>query len=182
VTYISPMKDKIIICGKSGSGKDHLLRTLIKEGYNYSPKITTRPKRKGEINGKDYTFISNERFIELIESREMTTHQKFTINGEDWYYGISKENIENNDIFIMTPYEMRQISDFISKFKIIYLDIDREIRKRRIAKREDINDSIERRLDADDLDFLKFENEFQHTKIKNPLFTKEEILVTLKIH
>ncbi len=37
-------REKIILTGKSGSGKDFLLRGLVKKGLIYSPKFTTIPK------------------------------------------------------------------------------------------------------------------------------------------
>jgi stage III sporulation protein SpoIIIAA len=43
--------EKLIIIGKSGSGKDHLLRHLKKEGLETSIKVTSRPKRVNEIDG-----------------------------------------------------------------------------------------------------------------------------------
>ena len=55
----------IILCGKSGSGKD-FARNYIIETYGFTPIIshTSRPIREGEINGKDYHFISDQEFIE----------------------------------------------------------------------------------------------------------------------
>ena len=94
--------EKVIICGQSGSGKDHLLRGLIKMGLNYHPKITTRPRRKLESQGIEYDFMTNEYFQELLESNKIKVYQHFIINESDWYYAIDNNNFDDNQLFIMT--------------------------------------------------------------------------------
>ena len=75
------MKDKrIIICGHSGSGKDYLLKGLIKKGFEYRPKSTTRPMRKGEKNGVDYTYYNNEDFYNMLNEEKILYYQTFIIN------------------------------------------------------------------------------------------------------
>ena len=54
--------NKIILCGKSGSGKDHMRKKLESRGYIYGISYTTRPARACEINGKDYFFINKDSF------------------------------------------------------------------------------------------------------------------------
>ena len=54
--------EKIIITGKSGSGKDWLLRQLEKEGLKVSVKTTTRPQRKNEVQSVTYNFIQDGEF------------------------------------------------------------------------------------------------------------------------
>ena len=161
--------EKIIICGASGSGKDHLLRGLIKKKLKYQPKLTTRPKRNLEKEGIDYNFINNESFSKLLESNEIKAYQHFLINGNDWYYAISKDNFENNQVFIMTPHEIQTLSEGDrKKCFIVYLDIDESTRRNRISKRNDNNDSIERRIQSDNKDFESFKD--YDLKITDPEF------------
>ena len=149
--------EKIIILGQSGSGKDYLRKELIKLGLRYSPKFTTRPKREGEINGQDYDYIDYNLYCELHKEGKIKTTQSFIINNVNWYYGITKENWDNNQIFIMTPYELDQInSEELKGCFVVYLNIDLETRRSRIMERKDYNDSIERRLMADAEDFKNF--------------------------
>lgn len=164
--------DKFVILGKSGSGKDFLLKGLIKLGERYSPKITTRPMRKGEVNGIDYLFTDNQQFHNLLEKNEIKVYQKFIINGVDWLYGITKENFDSNNVFIMTPTELGQLSEEDrKKCFVTYLDIDRETRKTRIENRFDNNDSVQRRLDSDDMDFENFKD--YDLKLTDPEFEIE---------
>jgi len=149
--------EKFIIMGSSGSGKDFLLKGLIQKGEKYAPKITTRPMREGEVDGVDYIYMNNEQFKQLQDSNQIKVQQKFVINGVDWWYGITNENFTNNNLFIMTPYELAQISPEDRKgCFVIQLDIDEAIRRERIAKRYDNNDSIDRRIAADAKDFENF--------------------------
>jgi guanylate kinase len=149
--------ERCIICGPSGSGKDHLLRGLIKKDLKYNPKITTRPRRKLEQEGIEYNFIDNQLFNEMLNSNSIKTYQHFLIEGSDWYYAISNQNFDENQLFIMTPHEISMLSsEDRKKCFIVYLDIDEVIRKNRIMKRNDNNDSIIRRMKADDEDFKNF--------------------------
>jgi guanylate kinase len=149
--------EKFIILGQTGSGKSYLISGLIKLGEKYAPKITTRPVREGEVNGVDYCFISNHEFEKMLDLNKIKVYQKFVINGENWYYGISMENFHNNNIFMMTPSEFNTLSTEERKgCFVIYLDIDESIRRIRLQSRNDNNDSIERRINSDKEDFKGF--------------------------
>lgn len=168
-------EEKIILVGKSGSGKDYLLRALVKKGLKYSPKFTTRPKRSREIDGVEYNFIDNSLFEEMKESGLIKVYQTFDIKGQTWHYGITEENFLNNQAFIMTPDEISQLD---SKHRlgcfVVYLDIDYSVRLQRLTKRKDFNDSMERRLQADEIDFSNFSD--YDLKITDPEFDTEIII------
>ena len=151
--------EKVIIVGKSGSGKDHLLRGLIKKDLKYQPKITTRPRRKLEREGIEYDFTENEKFQQQLESNEIKTFQHFQIEDSDWYYAISNQNFNDNQLFIMTPHEISTLNEEDrKKCFIVYLDIPENIRRSRITRRSDNNDSVDRRMNADEIDFHLFSN------------------------
>ena len=98
---MSEKKEKLIILGHSGSGKDYLRKELVKMGLKYSPKFTTRPIRNQEVQGEDYNFIDFNLYANLYERKEIKTSQAFIINNVNWYYGITKENWDNNQLFII---------------------------------------------------------------------------------
>ncbi|MBR8839004.1 MAG: guanylate kinase [Stigonema ocellatum SAG 48.90 = DSM 106950] len=82
----------IIFTGPSGVGKGSLMRSLLErhpELY-YSVSVTTRPPRPGEINGKDYYFISRSKFEQLVGKREFLEWAEFAGN----YYGTPREPVE----------------------------------------------------------------------------------------
>jgi guanylate kinase len=147
-------KSRIILCGKAASGKDHLRKILEGRGFKYGVSYTTRPPRPGEIDGKDYFFLEECEFKDLIEQGFF--YEYVTFNG--WFYGTSKEQwYTTDDVFIMTPTGISKLhaADKKSSF-VIYIDIPTEIRRERLKQRNDNNDSIERRLEADDKDFIGF--------------------------
>ena len=174
-----PKNEKVIILGKSGSGKDFLMRKLVEKGLKPCLKTTTRPKRKFEQHGITYQFISNFEFTKLIKEDKFFAYQEFVVTPENsqpenWYYGITKEEFDNGQIFIMTPSEFANMTtEDRKRCFVIYLDIDRKVRESRVMKREDKNDSISRRMDSDDVDFSGFSG--YDLKITDPEFTADEV-------
>lgn len=172
--------EKCIIVGQSGSGKDFLMRKLIEKGLSGCLKMTTRPKRNNEIQNVTYNFVSESTFQQNLNNNNFICYQKFTVSPlekspEVWYYGITKEEFDNSQVFIMTPGELGQIEQSIRKnCFVVYLDIDRNIRESRILRRNDNNDSVIRRLDADEIDFNNFRD--YDLKITDPEFTASDIL------
>ncbi|MCF8092292.1 MAG: guanylate kinase [Desulfotignum sp.] len=61
-----------VISAPSGAGKTTLIRQVTARfpGVSYSVSHTTRPPRPGEIDGKDYFFISRDRFEQMIQAGE----------------------------------------------------------------------------------------------------------------
>ena len=59
----------IILAAPSGTGKSTICKELIKnnKNWNFSVSVTTRNPRDGEIDGKDYQFISNSEFEHFVK-------------------------------------------------------------------------------------------------------------------
>ena len=76
----------LIVSGSAGSGKSTVL-TPFKDGkvepFRFSVSATTRQMRPGEVDGRDYLFVTKERFEEMIEKGELLEHAVFNKN----YYG-----------------------------------------------------------------------------------------------
>lgn len=150
-------KSRIILVGKAAAGKDHLRKILEGRGFKYGVSYTTRPPRPGEIDGRDYYFLEENEFRSLIEQGFF--YEYVTFNG--WFYGTSKEQwFQTDDVFIMTPSGVGKLHAADRKHSfIIYIDVPVEIRRQRLQERNDNNDSIERRIQADEKDFESF-NDF----------------------
>jgi guanylate kinase len=82
----------IVICAPSGTGKSTLLNRLKSEHpeLEWSVSCTTRPMRQGEVNGKDYHFISKEDFESQISKNDFIEWAKVHSN----YYGTSKKFVD----------------------------------------------------------------------------------------
>ncbi|MGZ5244509.1 MAG: guanylate kinase [Bacteroidia bacterium] len=78
-----PRQKMIILCGPSGSGKTTLAQHLLTNmpDLSFSISATTRPKREGEIHGKDYYFLSQDEFKDKLQENEF-------IEFEEVYSGI----------------------------------------------------------------------------------------------
>jgi len=87
------MKNLIILSAPSGSGKTTLCRALQRrdESIRFSVSCTSRTKRKGEINGVDYTFLTDQEFKKRIENGEFAEWEQ--IHG-NYYYGTLKAILE----------------------------------------------------------------------------------------
>ncbi|MBD2343998.1 guanylate kinase [Anabaena subtropica] len=93
-TKESPLSGKLIVLtGPSGVGKGTLMRSLLQrhpELY-YSVSATTRAPRPGEIDGKNYYFISRSKFEQLLAQGEFLESAEFAGN----YYGTPREAVLN---------------------------------------------------------------------------------------
>lgn len=82
----------IVICAPSGTGKSTLLTRLQAEypELEWSVSCTTRPMRAGEVNGKDYHFITPEDFEKQIAEKRFIEWAKVHSN----YYGTSRNFVD----------------------------------------------------------------------------------------
>lgn len=158
---------KIFITGLGGSGKDHLKRKFLDKGFTSSIFHTTRPIRKNETDGIDYYYISNDEFIEKINNNFFIEYTQYE-NG--WFYGISHDEFEKKDIFIISPQSFLKWDEKIKKnvFKIL-LNIGIDVRRERLEKRGD-SDIAERRLISDQKDFELLNNKYFDLIITNEDF------------
>ncbi len=164
---------RIIIVGKGGSGKDHLRKELERFGLKYCVSHTTRPPRDGEEDGIDYHFIAQRQANMMLNNDEF--YESVVFN--DWTYGTSIKEFYSSNLFIMTPSGLAKMkpADREKSF-VVYLDIDEDVRKERLLKRNDV-DNVERRLNADHLDFSNF-TDYNHS-ITNPLFQNYEDIIEI---
>ena len=62
-----------VLSSPSGAGKTTLSRLLIERmpGLKMSVSATTRPMRPGEVDGRDYLFVDQARFKEMVQRHEL---------------------------------------------------------------------------------------------------------------
>src|SRR5207245_61644 len=76
-TAVSDRGVRVIVSSPSGAGKTTLTRRLLAEHgpqLEFSVSYTTRPKRPGEVDGRDYWFVTPARFEAMVEHDEFAEH------------------------------------------------------------------------------------------------------------
>lgn len=96
----------IALISPSGGGKTAILKEILKECDNisYSISYTTRPARHNEVNGKDYHFISEQKYSEMKHAGDFLENAE--VHG--FLYGTSRSFVESE----------------LAKGKHIIMDID----------------------------------------------------------
>ena len=66
----------LVLSSPSGAGKTTITRRLVEcdPKLDMSVSVTTRPRREGEVDGRDYYFIDRRRFDEMLARAELLEH------------------------------------------------------------------------------------------------------------
>ena len=81
-----------MISGASGVGKGTVVKAMMAQRQDlfFSVSATTRPPRPGEVDGRDYYFVTRETFEAMIARGEMLEYDEHAKN----YYGTPKAQVE----------------------------------------------------------------------------------------
>ena len=94
--------------GASATGKSEIAKVLVsKYGMHKFVTCTTREKRIGEIDKRDYYFLSIDEFKEKINNDEFI---EWTIYNNN-YYGSLKKELSNNKVLIVEPNGFSKFKD-----------------------------------------------------------------------
>ena len=184
-------KSKIkIISSPSGAGKTTLFKILLKKinNINLSISYTSRNKRLNEVDGKDYFFVSKEKFLKLKKNNYFIE----SCNNFNNYYGspiknIKKANFLNKNILFDIDWKgARKIRKKFKKNDIIDIFIlppsVKELRKRLVKRGRDTNKEINLRLSYA-LDEIKHYNEYNYVLINQNIHnTAKDIIDIIKYH
>lgn len=131
-----------IVTGPSGVGKSTLVDRVLKEVNNlkFSVSHTTRPKRKGEMEGKDYYFISRQQFESMIQENRFIEWAE--VHGN--LYGTSRREMEkkilHHDLILDIDVQgARQVKEKLKRgiFIFIFPPSYEELKKRLQQRGED---------------------------------------------
>ncbi|MDW2797563.1 guanylate kinase [Clostridium boliviensis] len=83
----------VVVSGFSGAGKGTLMKALLNRYENYALSIsaTTRAPRTGEVDGKEYFFVTEEHFKDMIEKDALIEYAQYVNHS----YGTPKEYVLN---------------------------------------------------------------------------------------
>ena len=117
-SFDKPQPLILVISGLSGSGKDAVINRMneISDAkFHFVVTCNTRKRRENEIDGKDYHFITREKFLSMIENGEMI---EYSVVYDD-LKGVPRFEIE--DAFrIGQDIILRLDSQGMQKIKAIY--------------------------------------------------------------
>tara|TARA_B100001989_G_scaffold31917_1_gene18958 strand:- start:19 stop:648 length:630 start_codon:yes stop_codon:yes gene_type:complete len=146
----------IVISAPSGTGKTSVIKNVIKKlnsenkKSKFSVSHTTRLPRDGDVDGSDYFFVSDERFIELLNAGNFIE----TAEVHDYKYGTSKDFIDENieqGINVFLEIDVQGFQELRSKnikFRSVFIlppSID-ELRDRIQKRGLDSENVIEKRM------------------------------------
>ena len=142
-----------VISSPSGGGKTSLINKLFEDtrSMNFKKSIsdTTRQKREGDINGRDYYFLSEKEFKDKIEKEEYVEYA--TVFGN--FYGTSKEEIitkYNNSNLVLEldwqgAYAVKELFDDARLIFLVPPSLE-DLKQRLVTRNLDSLESIENRL------------------------------------
>ncbi len=81
----------VVVSGFSGAGKGTLMKALLEKYHNYALSIsaTTRSPREGEQDGREYFFVTRDKFESMIEEEELIEYAQYVNN----YYGTPRQYV-----------------------------------------------------------------------------------------
>lgn len=140
---------KIALIGPGSSGKSTMAASLRKK-FKLCLSHVSRPPRPNEKDGVDYHFHTPDEFIKL--KNEGFFCQAEIQNAEKgWWYGTAKSDLEECDIFIMTPKGFANMpQSFRDEALVIYLQPGKRELFDRLLRRKDANESANDRLTRDE--------------------------------
>lgn len=128
----------VILIGKSASGKDTLQERLVKAGLSPIVSTTTRPMRNGETEGKEYHFVSDEIFDQMISDRVFLECVSQKTSSGFHRYGSPMVNPKEKDyVVILNP---AGAADYLFHYGarnclIFYLECSTPVRLKRAKER-----------------------------------------------
>jgi guanylate kinase len=141
-----------VAAAPSGTGKTTVCRGALERDDNlrFSVSHTTRPPRPGEVDGRDYHFVSSETFRRMVDRGEFVEHAEYAGH----LYGTSVASLrepldQGHDLMIEIEVQgARQLRDRLPDARFVFLlpPSRAELERRLRTRGTDRDDAIEHRL------------------------------------
>ncbi|MBN1999524.1 guanylate kinase [candidate division KSB1 bacterium] len=166
----------VVISSPSGGGKTTVIHRIIEmddRRFTYSVSMTTREKRKGEVDGRDYFFVTKTEFEEYIRRGDLVEYEQV----HDWYYGTPREFLLKSlqaglivllDIDVYGALNIRQM--FGEKFLSIFLKPPNKavLMQRLLDRGSETREQINKRMKRVEKE-LQMSGRFDHIVINDRL-------------
>lgn len=143
----------IVISGASGVGKGTVVKKMMarRKDLYFSVSATTRPPRPGEEDGKDYYFVTRERFQEMIRRGEMLEYDEHNMN----FYGTPRAQVEEKRakghvLLDIEPVGARNVKNNYPEAELVFImppsveELERRLRGRNDTPEDQIAIRMER--------------------------------------
>ena len=174
----------IVVTAPSGTGKTSICRRVAGQmrSVSYSVSLTTRKPRKGERNGKDYLFVTEQRFRRLAAAGQLA--EWAVVYGS--CYGTPKKWLEDtlkkgrSVLLALDHNGGESIRKKYSGAVLVYLlpPSMQELEKRLMGRRTDSDSSVKKRLDSARRE-LKFARRYDYLVVNNKLDRTVSILKSI---
>jgi len=157
ITFETGDKELFVVTGPPGAGKTTLCRAITEstENLTHSVSYTTRQPRPGEVDGRDYYFVSEERFLQMVAAGDFAEHARVHAN----LYGTSRRVLDEmvadgiDVILDIDTQGARQIRSSYPTAVFIFIMppslaiLEERLRNRKSDREEDIRNRMKRAVD-----------------------------------
>jgi len=171
----------LVVTGPSGVGKGTLIRRLLarRPDYRLSVSATTRSPREGEVDGRDYHFLSEQEFERRLAAGDFLEHALYAGN----HYGTLKAEVDRTSGNLVLEIEVegaRQVRQALPEATQVFIapPSDETLRQRLEGRMTDAPEVIERRL-ARAKEELAARQEFKRVIVNDDLDRAVEELADL---
>jgi guanylate kinase len=172
----------IAVVSPSGGGKSTICRALLDADpkLEYSISVTSRPPREGEVDGRDYHFVSEERFQELIA--EGLFYEWARVH--DNLYGTRRDLVETQlargkdvvlDIDVVGSLNIKKMND--KAVLIFILPPSMQVLEGRLRRRETDSDEVIRKRLENAREEIRVAGQYDYVVINDDL---EQAIVTVR--
>jgi guanylate kinase len=161
----------VVITGPSGVGKGTLIKGLLERvpGLQLAVSATTREPRPGEVNGRDYHFLSEEDFDRRVAAGEFVEHAVYAGNR----YGTLRSELARPAQGIVLEIDVqgaRQVAETLPEATRVFIEPPSfdDLARRLAGRGADSPEQIERRLAAARAE-LEARDEFDHRVVNDDL-------------
>ena len=163
----------IVLAGASASGKTEVAKRLaVKYGIEKVITTTTRPIRVNEVDGRDYFFVSIERFHEMVDEEKFVEYTVYNGN----MYGSTKDQIQPNKCIVIDPIGLdAYISLNDPTIVTFFLKSNEKTRYKRMIERGDSIENAKQRILNDKVAFKKEHLKSVNYKINSETSSIEEV-------
>ena len=164
----------LVISGPSGAGKSTVVSKAIegRDDICFSTSATTRSPRPGEVDGREYFFVSFERFLEMVANDELLEHAEYVANR----YGTPRAYVEQrleegmNVVLDIEVQGARQVRRQMPEAVLIFIAPPslEELEKRLRGRGTDTESAIEGRL-------IRARQEYQEADFYDDLIVNDNV-------